>query len=109
LVADVFALPPAAGFPLPVAGDVGAVVSDLFSGPGFVFRFFSGPSFVFVFAAPPDGLFGTVAGDNVVDLLSGVSFAFGLVFDNSFGLAFGKSWPAGRPLGVRLVEVAPPF
>jgi hypothetical protein len=55
-------------------------------------------------------LFGPVVGDVVVsDLLSGANFAFGLVFDNSFGLAFGKSWPAGTPLGVRLVEVAPPF
>lgn len=83
--------PTAAPAPPAPAGDVvvGVVVADLLSGV----------SFVFGLAVPPDGVFGPVtAGEVVADLFSGVSFAFGF---------FGNSWPGGRTLGDRFVEVDP--
>jgi hypothetical protein len=89
LVPDVFALPPAAGLAVPVAGDVGGVVVSLFSGAGFR------PGF----AAPDAGSLMPAGGKEAPPFMPGSVLSLGSVFGAVFvckvpGAPF---WPDGAP------------
>ena len=70
LVPDVFALPPAAGLAVPVAGDVGGVAVNLFSGA----------SFRLGLAAPEAGSLVPAGGKEAPPFMPGRVLSFGSVF-----------------------------